>query len=454
MASRVTRSASKAAQSTRRSASPPAQSPSKRSRPTSSENAAPPATPKRTKRQQLAAEQQPDSPYVPPTPNTEKRIHDLVESAEQEGEKEGAVLLHPELTFRFEDAKEHLEKVDPRWGAVIEQLPQTEPFNPFRSLVTSLLGQQISWLAARSITHKFVRLFYPNLPEKLPPAGSSGPKLETPFPTPHQVLELEDRFSTLRSAGLSGRKVEYVVELAERFADGRLDAKKLWSMNDDELMETLVAVRGIGRWTVEMFLIFAAKRPDVLPCGDLGIQKNLCKWFCQDPAAAPSIHPRKLAAASPTKLASSASADHRSASESPSKPKREESGTEEVLDAPATVPSERAHDGEGAGIGKLAALGGAAVEQELVVDLDRPAEDAPAMKKEEEDDKEEKASRLPETSNNLTPAILRSRLNGKKLKGNIYMTPQEMEEMTAAWSPYRSVACWYLWSLSDGTGDP
>lgn len=123
MASRVTRSASKAAQSTRRSASPPAQSPSKRSRPTSSENAAP-ATPKRTKRQQLAAEQQPDSPYVPPTPNTEKRIHDLVESAEQEGEKEGAVLLHPDLTFRFEDAKEHLEKVDPRWGAVIEQLPQ------------------------------------------------------------------------------------------------------------------------------------------------------------------------------------------------------------------------------------------------------------------------------------------------------------------------------------------
>lgn len=87
------------------------------------------------------------------------------------------------------------------------------------------------------------------------------------------------------------------------------------------------------------------------------------------------------------------------------------------MDAPATVPSERAHDGEGAGIGKLGALGGAAVEQELVVDLDRPAEDAPAMKKEEEeDDKEEKASVFPETSNNLTPAILRSRLNGKKLK--------------------------------------
>lgn len=114
---------------------------------------------------------------------------------------------------------------------------QNEPFNPFKSLVTSLLGQQISWLAARSITHKFTRLFFPHLPEKLPPPGSTEPRLETPFPTPHQVLDLPDRTAALRGAGLSGRKVEYVVELAERFADGRLDARKLWAMNDDELME-------------------------------------------------------------------------------------------------------------------------------------------------------------------------------------------------------------------------
>lgn len=103
--------------------------------------------------------------------------------------------------------------------------------------MTSLLGQQISWLAARSITHKFTRLFFPHLPEKLPPPGSTEPRLETPFPTPHQVLDLPDRTAALRGAGLSGRKVEYVVELAERFADGRLDARKLWAMNDDELME-------------------------------------------------------------------------------------------------------------------------------------------------------------------------------------------------------------------------
>ncbi|POY76284.1 hypothetical protein BMF94_0479 [Rhodotorula taiwanensis] len=469
MASRVTRSASKA---TAKAASPPA-SPAKRPRPTSSSSSTakagslgPPATPKRTKVQHSKV---PDSPYVPPTPGTEQKIHEWVESAEKEGEKEGAVLLHPELTFKFEDAREHLAQVDPRWRTVMDQLPckpfqgeQKEPFNPFRSLVTSLLGQQISWLAARSITHKFVRLFFPHLPEKLPPAGSTEPKLETPFPTPHQVLDLPDRTAALRGAGLSGRKVEYVVELAERFADGRLEAKKLWAMNDDELMETLVAVRGIGRWTVEMFLIFAAKRPDVLPCGDLGIQKNLCKWFSQDPSYAPSIHPRKLAGASPTKLASSESAQGRNESESPQKPSRSEkagskSQEEEVADAPATVPSERAHEGEGAGIGKLGAMGGAAVEQELVLDLDRPDE---GVKQEDEagdddkDDAKEVEFVFPETSNNLTPAILRSRLNGKKLKGNIYMTPGEMEEMTAAWSPYRSVACWYLWSITDGTGDP
>ncbi|KAG0658600.1 hypothetical protein C6P46_005720 [Rhodotorula mucilaginosa] len=459
MASRMTRSASKASstavkQATAAASPPPARSPSKRSRPTSASADSfkpPPTTPKRAKTAQKKNE--PESPYVPPTPNTERRIHEMVESAEREGEKEHAVLLHPELTFEYQDAKDHLTRVDPRFGVIMDQLPckpfqgeQNEPFNPFKSLVTSLLGQQISWLAARSITHKFTRLFFPHLPEKLPPPGSTEPRLETPFPTPHQVLDLPDRTAALRGAGLSGRKVEYVVELAERFADGRLDARKLWAMNDDELMETLVAVRGIGRWTVEMFLIFAAKRPDVLPCGDLGIQKNLCKWFSHDPALAPSIHPRKLAGASPTKLGAAAT------SAAPESPSKSQSDAQTDTDSAATVPSARkTHEGEGVGLGKLAALGGASVEQELVVDLDQPATPPRTSTKQEEEVVE---FAFPETSNNLTPAILKSRLNGKKLKGNIYMTPQEMEEMTAAWAPYRSIACWYLWSLSDGTGDP
>lgn len=128
MASRITRSASKASSTAVKQAavpsSPPARSPSKRSRPTSSTadsfKQPPPATPKRAK---TAQKKEPESPYVPPTPNTERRIHEMVESAEREGEKEHAVLLHPELTFEYQDAKDHLTRVDPRFGVIMDQLP-------------------------------------------------------------------------------------------------------------------------------------------------------------------------------------------------------------------------------------------------------------------------------------------------------------------------------------------
>lgn len=397
MAARLTRSASKAAQTaTKAAAASPA--PSKRPRPASSATEAP-STPKRPRTAAKGKGKALETPYVPPTPTTQKALEQEAHHAEEEGEKEGAVLLHPKPTFDFEDARKHLTSVDARWGKVMASLTckpfegeQTDPFNPFRSLVSSILGQQVSWLAARSIQHKFCRLFFPHLPEKAPPPGTPG---ITPFPTPRQVVDLPERTASLRSAGLSGRKVEYIVELAERFVDGRLDAKKLWSMNDDELMQTLVECRGIGVWTVHMFLIFSAKRGDVLPVGDLGIQKNLCRWFSHDPSIAPSIHPRKLAPPSPTKLGSTSAGT----------PKGKKRGEH----ASAALP-EGDNEGEGHGLGKLAALGGAEVEQAQVVDLDEPAE--------------EKGDALvdggefvfPETSNNLTPAVLRSRLNGKKLK--------------------------------------
>ena len=128
MASRITRSASKASSTAVKQAaaasSPPARSPSKRSRPTSATTESfkqPPTTPKRAK--SAHKKKEPESPYVPPTPNTERRIHDMVESAEREGEKEHAVLLHPELTFEYQDAKDHLTRVDPRFGVIMDQLP-------------------------------------------------------------------------------------------------------------------------------------------------------------------------------------------------------------------------------------------------------------------------------------------------------------------------------------------
>ncbi|BGP50817.1 hypothetical protein JCM10450v2_006743 [Rhodotorula kratochvilovae] len=448
MSGRITRSSIKAAAEL--AALPPPASPSKRPRPTSA-----PSTPKRTKTAASAAkgkDKVPDPPYVPPTPTTQRQIEDEAHHAEEEGEKQGAVLLHPELRFKYADAKKHLAAVDPRWAAVMNKLPckpfegENEPFNPFRTLVSSILGAQISWLAARAIQHKFVRLFFPHLPVKLPPPDAATPRLETPFPTPRMVLDLPDRTASLRGAGLSGRKVEYIVELAERFTDGRLDAKKLWGMEDDELVKTLIAIRGVGPWTADMFLIFASKRADVLPVGDLGIQKNLCRWFSHDPLLTPAIHPAKLAPASPTKLASSAGAVH--PPPTPGRARDEDEG-EQVVSA---AHPEGDNEGEGAGVAKLAALGGAEVETEQVVDLDAVVDGAEVDGAVEEEVKGGEFV-FPETTNGLTPGVLKARLGGKKLKGNIYLTPKEMEELTAAWRPYRSIACWYLWSLSDGTGD-
>ncbi|GAA5936119.1 DNA-3-methyladenine glycosylase II [Sporobolomyces koalae] len=409
MTARVTRSATRA-----NGAMAPPKSPSvKRS---ASTTPPPPTTPKKKHKSNAAP---PESPYIPPTPRTERAIADLVKKQQDEGEKEGTVLLHPELQFNYADARQHLIQTDARWKSIIDALPckpfegeQNEPFNPFKSLVSSILGQQVSWLAARSIQHKFCRIWAPELPEKLPPPGT--PRNEDPFPTPHQVLDTPDRRETLRSAGLSYRKVEYVVELAERFADGRLDAKKLWDMDDDEVLKTLTEVRGIGVWTVHMFLIFSMKRADICPVGDLGIQKNLCRWYSQDPAFAPAIHPRKLVAASPTKLSS------------------EKDRLEE-------------------GVGKLDELGASSVERKQVIDL---AEPDSQLKEEQEEEEAEKiegrnvAFAFPETSNGLTPETLKNRLAGKKIKG-AYVTPQEMQELMKPWEPYRSIACWYLWSVVD-----
>ncbi|GAA5946654.1 hypothetical protein JCM3765_000333 [Sporobolomyces pararoseus] len=398
---------------------PPSSPASKRTAP------APPTTP--TKKRKTATPSAPESPYVPPTPRTEQAIADSVKAQEEKGEEEGTVLLHPELKFKYSDAREHLIKSDKRWEGVMDALPckpfegeQNEPFNPFKSLVSSILGQQVSWLAARSIQHKFCRIWTPSLPEKLPPPGT--PRIEDPFPTPHQVLETPDRKETLRNAGLSYRKVEYVVELAERFADGRLDAKKLWEMEDEEVIKTLIEVRGIGIWTIQMFLIFSMKRQDILPPADLGIQKNLCRWYSQDPSFIPSIHPRKLAGSPKKKTTANG------------KVKKEEDRLEE-------------------GVGKLDELGGASVERKQVIDLSEPKTEREETEGREENEEKDEAIEnvdfaFPETSNGLTPQILKNRLSGKKIKG-AYLTPQEMEELMKPWEPYRSIACWYLWSIVD-----
>ncbi|HXG07422.1 MAG TPA: hypothetical protein VNI77_08875 [Nitrososphaera sp.] len=83
----------------------------------------------------------------------------------------------------------------------------------------------------------------------------------------------------LRAAGLSARKIEYLKDLAARASDGRLKLSRMSRMGDEEVVEQLIQVKGIGRWAVEMFLIFCLGRPDVLPLGDLGIRKAMQKAY-------------------------------------------------------------------------------------------------------------------------------------------------------------------------------
>jgi len=130
--------------------------------------------------------------------------------------------------------------------------------NAFLSLATSIIYQQISTGAGNAIHKKFLKLFK----EK---------------PTPEKLLKFSDK--KIRSAGISPQKLSYLRDLAMKFEDGTLNTKHFHKMNDAEVKEHLIQVKGIGPWTADMFLIFALNRPDVLPVGDLGIKKGFQKVF-------------------------------------------------------------------------------------------------------------------------------------------------------------------------------
>ncbi len=125
------------------------------------------------------------------------------------------------------------------------------------------MAQQVSGAAASSIKRKFVGLFNRPLDEE---------KIEEAkvFPTPAQVAASDVAF--LRQAGLSARKAEYIKGLAEKFTSGELSTAMLIKASDEEVLQKLTAVRGLGKWSVEMFACFALKRMDILSTGDLGVQ--------------------------------------------------------------------------------------------------------------------------------------------------------------------------------------
>ena len=127
--------------------------------------------------------------------------------------------------------------------------------NAFQSLCRSIIYQQVSGAAAATILARFVGLF---------------PKSE--FPTPLAVCRMA--IEKMHAAGLSSQKASYIKDLALKFSDGTIRHESLNQMTNEEIVEHLTQVKGIGAWTVQMFLIFTMNRPDVLPTGDLGIRKG------------------------------------------------------------------------------------------------------------------------------------------------------------------------------------
>ena len=128
------------------------------------------------------------------------------------------------------------------------------------ALVGAIVSQQLSTKAAATIFGRFVALF---------PEGH--------IPHAHAIHSIDD--VTLRSVGLSGQKVGYLRDLCTRIADGRLQLDELEALEDELVIERLTAVKGFGRWTAEMFLMFRLHRPDVLPVGDLGIVNAIQRLY-------------------------------------------------------------------------------------------------------------------------------------------------------------------------------
>jgi DNA-3-methyladenine glycosylase II len=155
----------------------------------------------------------------------------------------------------------HLRRADPVMRALIDRIGSLDdegrrrarPADAYGALLRSIVGQQLSTKAARSIYGRLTELF----------GGRT--------PTPRELLEADPE--RVRSVGLSRPKVAYLRDLAQHVLDGSLELDRLDELSDEEISAELTAVKGLGQWTADMFLIFHLSRPDVLPVGDLGIRR-------------------------------------------------------------------------------------------------------------------------------------------------------------------------------------
>ncbi len=173
----------------------------------------------------------------------------------------------------WQQAACELAAADGRMAELVERyagLGLVSRGDPFGTLARSIVGQQISVKAADAVWERFVAAVGEVSPAAVLAAGEIG----------------------LAGCGLSRRKGEYVRDLAAHFASGQLDPSMWTALDDESVIDALTAVRGIGRWTAEMFLIFNQLRPDVFPLDDLGLQRAVCERYF-----AGEKQPRKVLAA-------------------------------------------------------------------------------------------------------------------------------------------------------------
>ena len=162
--------------------------------------------------------------------------------------------------FFWEKAKKVLQTKDKKLGKIINNYPKDFLFSksdPFYTLARSIVGQQISVKAAQSVWDKFekkVKIVKPEFVKKM-------------------------HYMKLKSCGLSRQKISYLKSLSTSFINNEINPRKWNNYNDDKIIDELITIKGIGRWTAEMYLIFNLCRPDVFPVDDLGLIKGICNCY-------------------------------------------------------------------------------------------------------------------------------------------------------------------------------
>jgi|TARA_A100001035_G_scaffold238407_1_gene203048 DNA-3-methyladenine glycosylase II len=162
--------------------------------------------------------------------------------------------------FFWEKAKKDLIKKDKKLGRIIKNYPKDFLFSksdPFYTLARSIVGQQISVVAAQAVWDRYEKKI-----KRVSPKNT-----------------LNMHFMTLKACGLSRQKISYLKSLSINLIEKKINPDKWDDYSDDQIIEELIKIKGVGRWTAEMFLIFNLCRPDVFPADDLGLIKGICNCY-------------------------------------------------------------------------------------------------------------------------------------------------------------------------------